>query len=107
MARTAITVVSIARSGSAAGTEIPGSTAGFSFANDGRVFVVCRNASTSSKTVSFDISRTVDGQTAAARQVSLSGSQTKYSGPWPVKDYGTTTTLTCTSTAVKLTAYHF
>jgi hypothetical protein len=61
---------------------------GDSFVNDGRTLAAIYNShGSASRTVSFDIQKTVDGQDPPSITVTLTAGQTKLVGPFPTGIY--------------------
>ncbi|WP_217235454.1 hypothetical protein [Streptomyces sp. AC555_RSS877] len=91
MPRTAIAATQASR----AGTVLPAATAGDvtngnSVTNDGRVVLVVKNTGASSRTITFQTARTVDGLTAPVRSESIPAGETQIFGPFSPNDYGDT-----------------
>jgi hypothetical protein len=91
MPRTALTVTQATR----AGAVLPAATAGDvangnSVANNGQVILIVKNtnASTTARTITFRLVRTVDGLTAPTRVESIPAGETQVFGPFDPTDYG-------------------
>lgn len=109
MPRVDLPHTSISRTGVAPGAEVTGdATNNHTTVNDGRVFVLVRNASGASvRTVTALLTRTVDGQAVASRTYAIPISSSLYVGPFPPDDYGNPLSLNVEHADLKLTAYHF
>lgn len=93
MARGAITPAALSRAGVALTETTGDATNGHSIAaNDGRVFILARNSngSATARTVSVLVEQQVDGQTVAAKSMSVAAGATKAFGPFPKAVYGET-----------------
>jgi hypothetical protein len=72
--------------------------------NDGRTGVIVENSgSTVSRTVTFRISRTVDGQAVAPRAETLAVGEKQLFGPFDVNEYGGKLLLDVDNAELKLT----
>lgn len=90
MARVNVPVTQITRAGEAPPAEVNGdATNGHDFTNDGKTFLLVRNADgTAAHTVTIVTPGTVDGLAIADRAVSIPLSQSRYIGPFPPAVYG-------------------
>lgn len=91
MARGAIPVTAISRTGVALPTETTGDATNFhTVVNDGNTIILARNTNSGStaRTVTVHLNRTVDGQAVASRTYSVAAAATKALGPFPTGDYG-------------------
>jgi hypothetical protein len=91
MPRTALAATQASR----AGTVLPAATAGDvtngnSVTNDGRVVLIVKNTGASSRTITFQTARTVDGLTAPTRVETIPAGETQVFGPFSPNDYGDT-----------------
>jgi hypothetical protein len=91
VARTSIAPVQATRSG----TVLPAATAGDTVngnatPNDGRVILIVTNTGASSRTITFQTVRSVDGLTNPTRQESIPAGETQVFGPFDPNDYGST-----------------
>lgn len=107
MARVNIPVTQITRSGVAPAAEVNGdATNNHTVNNDGRMFLLARNAGASTRTLTIRVNAMVDGQAVAARTVSLATTVSRYVGPFPVSQYGEDLLVDVDNADIKLTAYH-
>lgn len=92
MARTALAVSAFTRTGTVLPLATAGDTVnGHSMVNDGRTGLIVSNVGTTvSRSVTFTIARTVDGQTVAPRVEAVAFGTAQAIGPFPVADYGST-----------------
>ncbi len=106
MARGAITVTSITTTAAALATEQNGDATNQHYiANDGRTFLVARNADGAAPhTVTIGL-LSVDGQTVTGKTVSVPASSTRQFRLGDPKLYGTRTNIDVDSSQIKLTAY--
>jgi hypothetical protein len=89
MPRTALAAVQASR----AGTVLPAAAAGDvtngnQVANDGRVVLIVKNTGASSRNITFQTARTVDGLTAPTRVEAIPAGETQVFGPFSPNDYG-------------------
>ncbi|MFJ2515603.1 hypothetical protein ACIPEL_36300 [Streptomyces griseoviridis] len=107
MARTAVPVTQITRTGVAPGTEVSGdATNQHVIANNGRMLLQVRNSgSTVARTVTFRLPGLTDGQAITPRTVSIPTSATRWFGPFPTGDYGSQLQVDVDNAELKLTAY--
>lgn len=108
MPRVNVPVTEITRAGVANATEVDGdATNNHQVVNDGRVFVEARNsnATSTARTVTVHVERTVDGQAVASRTNSIAAGATERMGPWPVADYGNLLLVDVDHAELKLSAY--
>lgn len=107
MARTNVPVTEITRAGVAPANPITGDpTNNHAVANDGHVVLLIANTgATVARTATVRVTRTVDGQTPASRTYSIAQSTSRYIGPWPTGDYGTTLQVDVDNAELKLSAY--
>lgn len=82
-----LTPVNISRSG-VLQTLTAASAGGDTVTNDGQVFVSLYNSGVAARTVTFDITQTVDDQAVTDRTVSLAAGERKLVGPFPPSVYG-------------------
>lgn len=107
MARVNLPLTEIARAGVAPGAEVNGDAVNnHEFSNDGRVFLLVRNSGAGARTVTFKFQKTVDGQAVTSRAVAMGAGVSRYFGPFPVVDYGSTPQVDVEHAELKLTAYH-
>lgn len=110
MARGNLPQTQLSRAGVAPAAEVTAVPAdGHSTHNDGEVFLLVRNSNGAStaRVVTVLLSRTVDGQAAASRTYSIAAAASRYIGPFPPNDYGTTLLIDVDNAELKLSAYHF
>lgn len=91
MPRTDLTATQASR----AGTVLPAASAGDAVngnavANDGRVVLIVKNTGASSRNITFQTARSIDGLTAPTRVEAVPAGETQVFGPFPGNDYGTT-----------------
>lgn len=91
MPRVAIPVTQITRAGVAAPTETTADPVNnHTVANNGKVVLLARNSgSTVDRTITLRLSSVVDGQSVTPRTVAIPQSESRYIGPFPTGDYGT------------------
>lgn len=110
MARTAIPVHQISRTGVANSTISPvtgDATNNHSVANNGAVWIEAHNTNGTSTahTVTVHIAQTVDGQAVTSKTYSVTAADTMRIGPWPVAQYGSVVQIDVNSTEFALTAW--
>lgn len=110
MPRVAVPVTPIVRTG--AGTAPAAETNGdatnnHTVANDGKTFLLVRNANASStaRTLTVRLAGGRDGQSITPRTYSIAAGASRYLGPWPVSDYGSTMQVDVDNAELKLSAY--
>lgn len=86
MARSALTVQQIARTGIVP-SYAAANVAGNSLANSGKEFLHIKNGAVSSITVTIETPGTVDGQAVADRTVTIGAGAEKMIGPFPPQTY--------------------
>lgn len=97
----------ISRDGVAPAAEVAGDASnGHTVDNDGQVFVLARNADSSSHAVTVHVATEVDGQAVASRTIALAATVSRYIGPFPSSEYGTDVLIDVDSSQLKLSAYH-
>jgi hypothetical protein len=109
MARTAITPATVVRTGTgvAAPAEATGDVAnGNSVANDGKTVLLVRNSNSGStaRVLTVRVTATVDGQSATARTYSIAAAASRYIGPFPTTQYGTSLLLDPDNAELKISA---
>lgn len=87
MARTALTVQTISRSGLAPSYSNGDATNDHQFLNDGKTFVHVKNGGGSSITVTIQTPGSVDGLAVADRDVTVANGAEKMIGPFPTATY--------------------
>lgn len=108
MARVDLPVTAVNRAGVAPGAEVAGDATNFhSFVNtNGNVVLLVRNADgAGAHTVTIHVAQTVDGQAVTSRAVSIPLTSSRYFGPFPVSEYGSTVLVDVDSTQLKLSTY--
>ncbi|MEV4939542.1 hypothetical protein [Streptomyces zaomyceticus] len=89
MARVNVPLNTAARTGVALTTTPGNATDNHSMTNDGRTVILVKNTgATVARTVTFKISKKVDGQTVASRTASLVAGEQKLFGPFGTDEYG-------------------
>jgi hypothetical protein len=105
MARTVLPVTSVGRSGVTHPAEQSGDTTNnHVVANTGRTIILVRNADTSSHSVTFVITNTVDGQAVTNRTVAVPASSTVDLGKFQTEIYGSQMGINVDSAQLKLIA---
>lgn len=109
MARTAIPVVNIDRSGVIVNgtgvSEVTGDAANdHSVVNDGNTFVQVRNVNASPVNCTFVTQQVIDGQAVADRVESVPATAGKIYGPFPVSIYGTSLEIDVTDANLRFIA---
>lgn len=104
MPRTAIPVTSATRSGVTL-TPTTGDPVNNHYVdNDGRTCVIVKNTgSTVARTVTFRLSRKVDGFSVTPRTESLAVAEEQIFGPFPVNEYGVRLLIDVDNAELKLT----
>lgn len=69
-------------------------TASDTFVNDGYTVLRISNGHSSDCTVTATIIRTIDGVTPSGKSITVPDAESKYFGPFPIQDYGSTVTVT-------------
>lgn len=106
MARTVLPVTTVARTGVTDPVEQAGDTVNnHVVANSGKTIIRVRNADTSSHTVTFVITNTVDGQPVTNRTVTIPASTTVPFGRFQTEIYGSQMGINVDSAQLKLTAF--
>ncbi|MFF7408711.1 hypothetical protein [Streptomyces lydicus] len=90
MARSMVPVIRFTRAGSVVDDAVAGDvTNGNTMTNDGATgLLVINTGTTTAHSVTFNLFRTVDGQAAAPRVVSIAVGESRAFGPFAVGDYG-------------------
>jgi hypothetical protein len=91
MARSAIPVYAITRAGIVAPTETTTDVAnGNTLPNNGATWLAVRNSNGASttRTLTVQVSTTVDGQAVTPRPYPVAAGVTRYIGPFPIATYG-------------------
>lgn len=75
--------------------------------NDGQTFLLVRNANASStaRVLTVRLSGARDGQSITPRTYSIPAGASRYIGPFPVSDYGTSMQVDVDNAELKLSAY--
>jgi len=104
MARVAVPVTVPSRSGVALPAATTGDPVNFhTVSNDGKTYVLVENTgATVSRTVTFRLSRTVDGLSVTPRAETVAIGETQIFGPFPVHDYGATMNVDVDNAELKL-----
>lgn len=87
MARTALTVTAVARTGNDVATLSAANVDGHSVVNTGRMFIFVKNGDASPHTVTVQTPRTVDGLAVAELAVVVAAGEHKLIGPFPVNTF--------------------
>lgn len=87
MARTALTVQTISRSGIAPSYASGDAANGHQFSNNGKTFLHVKNGGGSSITVTIQTPGSVDGLAVADRTVTVANGAEKMIGPFPTTTY--------------------
>ncbi|MEU4169459.1 hypothetical protein AB0F46_21610 [Streptomyces sp. NPDC026665] len=106
MPRTAVPVTAITRAGVAAPTETTGDpTNNHAIPNNGRMVLLVRNSgSTVARTITLRLPGITDGQAITPRTVSVPQSSSRYIGPFPTGDYGSSLHVDVDNAELKLIA---
>ena len=106
-----LTVGQIDRSSGATYSLVSAAAGGDVFANNGKTFLVARNANgAATRTVTFAITQLVDGVTPAGKAVTIAASTTKVLGPFPTGIYNNTSgqvAVTYSDSAADITVQAF
>jgi hypothetical protein len=78
-----------------------------SVSNDGQTIVWVKNTGASTRVVTVNFSRTVDGKTVTPQTYSIAAGAEGFLGPYPTSDYGTTLLVDVAHADLHLIAYHF
>lgn len=107
MPRVNVPVTQITRAGVAAPAETNGdATNNHVISNNGRVILLVRNSgSTVARTVTLRLPGLTDGQAITPRTVSVPISTSRYIGPFPTDDYGTSLQIDVDNSELKLLAF--
>lgn len=107
MPRVAVPVTQITRGGVAPAAETDGDPVNHHMVNnDGRVFLLVRNAGASPRDITFRFASAVDGQAVTPRVVAVAAGASRYFGPFPTADYGEDLQVDVAHADLKLSAYH-
>jgi hypothetical protein len=108
MPRVNLPHTNVTRTPVAPGAEVNGDpTNDHSTANDGRVFLLVRNAhATNPLDLTVHIADVVDGQSVAPKVYEIPAVSSRYVGPFPPGDYGSVLNIDVEAADLKLTAYH-
>ncbi len=90
MARVALTVQAISRTGLTNPTQNAANADGNSFANTGRQFIRVTNNNASTRTLTIPIPATYDGQAVTPKTYPILTTQTWEIGPFPTSTYNQT-----------------
>jgi hypothetical protein len=106
MPRVNVPVNTIARGGIANATPVTGdATNNHTVVNNGRTWIEVENTGASSRSLTFHITKLVDGQTPAARVFTIAAGAKRRHGPFPVADYGTALSVDVAHAELVLAAY--
>lgn len=107
MARTAVQVVTINRSGVVPGPAGSDAANDLTIPNDGRTWFEVKNASaTTSYNVEVEFVRTVDGSTVTKKTFAIPASTAnKRFGPWQQGDYGDALSVNIDDANLQVTAF--
>ncbi|MGW1998486.1 hypothetical protein [Embleya sp. NPDC001921] len=106
MARVNVPVTLITRAGVQPGTPVVGdATNNHIVVNNGRTWLEVENAGATSRVLTINIAKTVDGQTPAAKTYSLAAGAFRRIGPFPTDIYGASINVDVAHLDLKLTAY--
>lgn len=92
-----------------AGTTLPAAVTGdatnnHSVINDGKVAIIAKNTGATSRTVTFALTKQVDGLAVTARVETLAAGAEELFGPFSATDYGTTLNVDVAHAEVTLRA---
>lgn len=107
MARAVLTVTDITRAGIAPPSETTGNpTDNHLLPNDGRTFLLVRNANGSStaRTLTVRLQGSVDGQGITPKTYSIAAGASRYIGPFDTSRYGTSTQVDVDNAELRLIA---
>ncbi|MGW5509897.1 hypothetical protein ACWEV9_19295 [Streptomyces albogriseolus] len=107
MPRVALTVTNLSRAGVAPPAETDGDPVNHhSVQNNGRMLLLVRNASASTpRTVTLRLPGVVDGQALTPKTVEIPAEESRYIGPFPTGDYGSTLQVDVDNAELKLSAF--
>lgn len=108
MARTALPVNTITRTGITPASETAGdATNGMTMVNNGRTVLLTHNTNggSTAHTLTISLTGAVDGQGIVPRTWSIAASASKYIGPFPADSYGGTMKIDVDNSELHLTAY--
>lgn len=106
MPRTNLPLTQITRDGVAPGAEVNADTANnHQGVNDGRVFLLVRNAGAGAQNVTLLTPGTVEGLAIADVVVSVPAGASRYIGPFPPATFGDPLQVDVASADLRLTAY--
>lgn len=109
MARVSVPVTNITRTGVAPAAEVNGDPVNnHQVANDGRTFLVVRNANVSAtaRTLTVVIQGAIDGFAPAPRTYSIAAGASRYIGPFDTVAYGSLMQVNVDNAELKLSAYN-
>nr|WSW58516.1 hypothetical protein OG513_07910 [Streptomyces sp. NBC_00998] len=104
MPRAALSVITPTRAGVALVATTGDATNGHSVANSGRVVLIVENSGVTTRTVTFNIARKIDGLSVTPRTETLAGSAKEVFGPFDPQEYGGKLLVDVDHADLKLTA---
>ncbi|MEU3683760.1 hypothetical protein AB0E99_22870 [Streptomyces sp. NPDC030592] len=106
MARTAVPLTAVTRTGVAPPAETNGDAVNnHVISNNGRVILLVRNAGTTvARTLTLHVRGLIDGQTVTPRTVSIATEASVYVGPFPTDAYGAQLEVDVDNAELKLIA---
>ncbi|MEU8334799.1 hypothetical protein [Micromonospora tulbaghiae] len=110
MPRVNVPVTTITRAGVAPAAEVNGDAAqNHVLSNDGRTFLLVRNANGSStaRTLTVIIQGAIDGFAPAPRTYSIAAGASRYIGPFDTVAYGSLMQINVDNAELKLSAYNY
>lgn len=108
MARVAVPVTSITRTGVAPAAETAGDAVNnHTVANDGQVILLVRNANGAATDydLTVHLQGVIDGQAIDPKVYTIAAGASRYIGPWPTSRYGTSMQVDVEHADLKLSAY--
>lgn len=107
MPRVNVPVTTITRTGIANATPVTGdATNNHEVVNDGKTWIEVENTGASSRTLSVQITKLVDGQTPPAKSYTISAGAKRRMGPFPRDVYGALLSVDVTHAELVLAAYN-
>ena len=107
MPRVNVPVTTVIRGGVANATPVTGdATNNHVVINNGKTWVEVENTGATSRNLTFNITKTVDGQTPAARVFAIAAGAKRRYGPFPVSDYSAELNVDVAHAELVLAAYN-
>lgn len=106
MPRVNVPVTTIIRGGVANATPVTGdATNNHVVINDGKTWIEVENTGATSRNLTINITKTVDGQTPPARVFAIAAGAKRRLGPWPTSIYSATLNVDVAHAELVIAAY--